>query len=500
MSEQFFSDVAIKKHQGARKRKRDRNRRRRKKKRQKQRSYENSLAVANQQGSSSQGSNQQGFALQSQRPQNSLSLGLVLQDSTSQGLAAQQNFSQGFDSQENLRMVMSDKDSFRKEYTSGKPSSLRFFSPTKSLQGNYRGDTLRKDALREDTSREDAIHKDALCEDASRKHKSREDTSCEVTLHKDALREDTSREVGMNPNLLMSPMSDDKWWSDEIDEWLLDKQPQTQKRYDKILSKLITYLQISKPQCARVKKVKLSFLEQWVESLSVSPGEKRKYVIVCKSFWNSLFNHMRIKINIAKALRLPPKPVRIRKNKHTTREEIASFLNWAKRKGAIQCGLFGLLYYAGLRVGEACTIRSDNILIQSERNEETNKTERSMTLTVCGKGNKVREIRVGHNGTKYLRSYLKHLSRSNEDKEGYIFTGRTKKGHKSERAVYDYVKSAGKDLDMQHFTPHYFRHAFASHAYEAGCTLVDISRALGHKDTKTTLQYIHSGQEAGEFI
>ena len=101
---------------------------------------------------------------------------------------------------------------------------------------------------------------------------------------------------------------------------------------------------------------------------------------------------------------------------------------------------------------------------------------------------------------KYLRKYLKHLTRCNREENGYIFTGRTEMGHKSTRTVYDYVKNAGKELHMEHFTPHYFRHAFATHTYEAGCTLLDISRALGHKDTRTTLEYIHSGQEAGDFI
>lgn len=503
MSDRLFSTRAIEKQQKARKRKRERNRRRRKRKRQKKKNDENLSVVANHQGSGAQGSCPQGSSSQGLFSQKPLSQDFLLQGSSSHGGSLQGPLSPGFRPHENLLKVQVHKDSFRKEYVSGKPSSPSFFAQNELLQGNIlrdtvRGDTCHEAPLRRDTDRENTVRRDTDRENTIRRDTGRENTSHEVTL-----RRDTDRGDMTNPNLLMSPVpSNDisSWWSDEIQEWLLDKQPQTQTRYDTILSKLIKYLQASNPQCVRVKKVKLSFLEQWVQSLNVSPGEKRKYVVVCKSFWKSLFNHMHIKINIAKALRLPPKPVRIRKNKHTTREDIASFLNWAKRKGATHCGLFGLLYYGGLRIGEACTIRSENILIESERNEETNKTVRSMTLTISGKGSKVREIRIGHNGTKYLRSYLKHLSRSNEDKKGYVFTGRTKLGHKSTRTVYDYVKNAGKDLGMEYFTPHYFRHAFATHAYEAGCTLVDISRALGHKDTKTTLEYIHSGHEAGEFI
>lgn len=502
MSDSPFSTRAIEKKQKARKRKRGRNRRRRKRKRQKKKNDENLSVVANHhQGSGAHGSCPQGSSSRGLFSQEPLSQDFLLQCSSSHGGSLQGPLSPGFRSHGNLHKGQVRKDSFRQEYVSGKPSSLSFFAQKGLLQGNLLRDTVREDishevTLREDIDRGDIDRGDTVRENTVRRDTDREDTSHEVTL-----RRDTDRGDMTNPNLLMSPVpSDLSWWTDEIQEWLLDKQPQTQTRYDKILSKLIKFLQASKPQCVRVKKVKLSFLEQWVQSLNVSPGEKRKYVVVCKSFWKSLFNHMRIKINIAKAIRLPPKPVHIRKNKHTTREDIDSFLNWAKRKGATHCGLFGLLYYGGLRIGEACTIRSENILIESERNEETNKTVRSMTLTISGKGSKVREIRIGHNGTKYLRSYLKHLSRSNEDKKGYVFTGRTKLGHKSTRTVYDYVKNAGKDLGMEYFTPHYFRHAFATHAYEAGCTLVDISRALGHKDTKTTLEYIHSGHEAGEFI
>jgi integrase/recombinase XerC len=40
-------------------------------------------------------------------------------------------------------------------------------------------------------------------------------------------------------------------------------------------------------------------------------------------------------------------------------------------------------------------------------------------------------------------------------------------------------------------TPHHLRHAWATHAADAGANLRDIQEILGHKSLETTMIYVH---------
>lgn len=57
------------------------------------------------------------------------------------------------------------------------------------------------------------------------------------------------------------------------------------------------------------------------------------------------------------------------------------------------------------------------------------------------------------------------------------------------------ISDACKRSGVEGITPHQFRHAWASHAADAGARIEDIQEVLGHKDIHTTLRYIHPNPE-----
>lgn len=61
--------------------------------------------------------------------------------------------------------------------------------------------------------------------------------------------------------------------------------------------------------------------------------------------------------------------------------------------------------------------------------------------------------------------------------------------------VQSAMRSANKRAGTEGITPHHLRHAWASHAREMGARVEDIQEALGHRDIKTTLRYIHPDAE-----
>ena len=57
------------------------------------------------------------------------------------------------------------------------------------------------------------------------------------------------------------------------------------------------------------------------------------------------------------------------------------------------------------------------------------------------------------------------------------------------------VRDAARRCNLEGLTPHYLRHAYASHALQGGAFVRDLQVVLGHNHLETTMLYLHT--EAG---
>ena len=57
------------------------------------------------------------------------------------------------------------------------------------------------------------------------------------------------------------------------------------------------------------------------------------------------------------------------------------------------------------------------------------------------------------------------------------------------------LTKACERTDVEGITPHYLRHAWATHSADAGASIRDIQEILGHRDIKTTMRYIRPNPE-----
>lgn len=67
--------------------------------------------------------------------------------------------------------------------------------------------------------------------------------------------------------------------------------------------------------------------------------------------------------------------------------------------------------------------------------------------------------------------------------------------HCLEDAVQGAMRTANKRAGTEGITPHHLRHAWASHASDAGAHLRDLQEILGHADIKTTMRYVRPKPE-----
>lgn len=135
-----------------------------------------------------------------------------------------------------------------------------------------------------------------------------------------------------------------------------------------------------------------------------------------------------------------------------------------------------LIYSAGLRVGELCSLKIWDIDFDR------------MTITVRqGKGNKDRCIPLSVLQKKGLIQYYNKYGPS-----GFVFfSGKDKSTPYSSRSVQHILNKAMEAAFIlkKGASPHTLRHTFATHLLENGTNIVRIQQLMGHSDIKSTLIY-----------
>lgn len=139
------------------------------------------------------------------------------------------------------------------------------------------------------------------------------------------------------------------------------------------------------------------------------------------------------------------------------------------------------MYSTGTRVSECVNVKVTDI---DSKRMQVNIRE--------GKGEKQRYVPLSPLLLKTLRKYHKSYKPKH-----YLFEGAIGKGtHLSVSAVREICRKARYNTPHinKRYTPHTFRHCFATHLLEQGTNLLVIQRLLGHSDLTNTLKYLHVQQ------
>ena len=146
--------------------------------------------------------------------------------------------------------------------------------------------------------------------------------------------------------------------------------------------------------------------------------------------------------------------------------------------------LLEVLYAGGLRVSELVALTWSDVLTRDK--------EGRVQLSIVGKGGVVRQVLLPAAVSRSLLS-LRGDAGANDP----VFASRKGGGPLTTRAVQGTVKRAAAKAGLDApISPHWLRHAHASHAIDRDATLPEVQSTLGHGNIATTSGYLHARPES----
>lgn len=307
--------------------------------------------------------------------------------------------------------------------------------------------------------------------------------------------------------------SDNDSWAIVIDDFLeaTCNSKLTRKSYRKHVNAFKTFVKgVNQPK--QLKKEHYKAYADSIENSEYAQNTIRSYLIPICSFGSFIQRRYEYQYDASDIIKLDKK-VRTKKD-IVDQDDIETLLDMATSK---KQEFLAFLYFGALRLMECCKIKyKDLSLVELECNEMEKKfqskqrpikrsgkiyykpplQEYELHVSIIGKGNRKRTVRIGARGMVYL----KHLAMVDEKKkEQYVFTGRDGISAIGHRTAQKWVKDLCTKLNIMideftgksKVTPHMLRHTAASHAMHKGADLMTVSEFLGHASVQTTEIYLH---------
>jgi integrase/recombinase XerD len=258
-----------------------------------------------------------------------------------------------------------------------------------------------------------------------------------------------------------------------VELWLSTKtSAHTRRAYASDVVRFLTFA--GKP----IAEVTLADLQAFAATLgqgSLAPASQNRTLTAVKSLLSFAHETGYVPFNAGAAVKL--RPARDNLAQRILDESEVARLIEAAREGRDRV-LLKLLYVAGVRVSELCGLRWRDAVARQEGGQ----------VTVFGKGGRTRTIRLKPAAWQQLLSI-----RAGAGIDDPVFRSRRTGGaldpSQVRRIVYAAAEKAGF---AQKVSPHWMRHAHASHALDRSAPIHLVQATLGHASVATTGRYLHA--------
>jgi integrase/recombinase XerD len=251
--------------------------------------------------------------------------------------------------------------------------------------------------------------------------------------------------------------------------WLHGRSPATARAYSADAQAFLAF--VAKP----LAQVTVGDVQQFGSSLGhLATASQARSLSSVKSLLAFAHRLGYVPFNVGAVVRLP-------KIKNTLAERIMDEADvhrmLALETDARNAALLRLVYAAGLRVSEACSLRWRDLAANKEAGQ----------ANVFGKGGKTRTILLPASVWRGLQAL-----RNDASPDAPLFPSR-KGGSIGEVQAWRIVKAAAARAGLSRdVSTHWLRHAHASHALDRGAPIALVQATLGHANLATTGRYTHA--------
>jgi integrase/recombinase XerC len=215
----------------------------------------------------------------------------------------------------------------------------------------------------------------------------------------------------------------------------------------------------------------------------LSPKSLQRRLSGCRSFYQWLLKHGRVRANPPTGVRAPRAPRRLPQVLDVDEAVALVEVPTDAPLGLRDRALLELFYSSGLRLSELRLLRWRDLDLEQG------------LVTVLGKGSRQRTVPVGSHACRALSDWRMEgvgaATGQPPEPDAPIFPGRGG-GPISARAIQLRLRALGQRQGLfKHVHPHLLRHSFASHVLESSGDLRGVQELLGHADIATTQIYTH---------
>jgi site-specific recombinase XerD len=263
--------------------------------------------------------------------------------------------------------------------------------------------------------------------------------------------------------------------SDEhlIGMWLESKKsPHTRLAYTTDIDSFLAFLS---RRGITLRNVSAADALDWKRTLSGADRSIARRIATLKSLFSFAHRTGYLPFNVAAILESPNIPNDLT-DRMLTEAEVHKMLDVAGPPG-VHRRLVLFIYATGARVSEACDACWRHVYYEPPHQP---------AVTLHGKGGKARVVALAENVAREL------LSGRLRESDGYIFGTRTGEPMHRSHANKIITQIAKKAGILKPVSPHWLRHAHASHALQRGASAALVQAGLGHSSLATTGQYTHA--------
>jgi integrase/recombinase XerD len=252
----------------------------------------------------------------------------------------------------------------------------------------------------------------------------------------------------------------------------------TLQSYARDIAKLQSWAVQNRKQ---IEKLERKDMREWISRMSrdgLAPASISRSVSAARGFFRFLMLDGHIQRHPAEDIHTPQRHARL--PQFLSEEEMERLLfapDINSDLGVRDRTLLEVMYAAGLRVSEVCTLKTGDLDI-----------ERAL-VTCHGKGSKERKIPIGKSAVHWLQRYLAVRKQFGNQAKPELFLHRGRA--MTRQTAWVIIKKYAAQAGVPDISPHTLRHSFGTHLMQHGADSRSVQALLGHSDISTTEIYTH---------